>query len=147
VPRIIDLGRDTKVNLAISLHAVDDEIRSRLMPVNKTYGVDELLAACRTYPLAKKRVILFEYILIKDINDTPEQARLLAAKLAGIPSRINLLPYNENEELPYQQPDEETILAFQKVLRDAGYTTLVRQSRGSDISAACGQLAGQAALS
>ncbi|MEN8257963.1 MAG: 23S rRNA (adenine(2503)-C(2))-methyltransferase RlmN [Thermodesulfobacteriota bacterium] len=141
VPRIIDLGCDTKVNLAISLHAADDEIRSTLMPVNKTYGVDELLTACRNYPRAKRRVILFEYILIKDINDSPEQARLLAAKLAGIPSRINLLPYNESEELPYKKPAEETILAFQKVLRDAGYTTLIRQSRGSDISAACGQLA------
>lgn len=143
VPRIIDLGRDSQVNLAISLHAADDEIRSSLMPVNKTYGVDELLAACRTYPLTKRGVILIEYILIKDVNDSPEQARLLAAKLAGLPSRINLLPYNECEELPYARPTEETILAFQKVLRDAGFTTLVRQSRGSDISAACGQLAGK----
>jgi 23S rRNA (adenine2503-C2)-methyltransferase len=145
-PRIVDLGRDAKVNLAISLHAADDHIRSALMPVNKTYGVDELLAACRGYPLGKKGVILVEYILIKDVNDSLEQAWLLAAKLAGIPSRINLLPYNESDELPYAQPAEQTILAFQKVLRDAGFTTLVRQSRGSDISAACGQLAGQADL-
>ena len=144
VPKIDDLGRDVRVNLAISLHAADDATRDILMPVNKSYGVDELLAACRRYPLAKKRVILFEYILIKDVNDSPEQAHLLAEKLKGIPSRINLLPYNESEELPYVKPDEETILAFQKILRDAGFTTLIRQSRGSDISAACGQLAGKA---
>ncbi len=145
-PRIVDLGQDARVNLAISLHAADDDIRSALMPVNKSYGVAELLEACRGYPLAKKGVILMEYILIKDINDSQEQARSLAAKLAGIPCRINLLPYNESEQLSYARPAEHTILAFQKILRDAGYTTLVRQSRGSDISAACGQLAGKAGL-
>lgn len=143
VPRIVDLGRDARVNLAISLHAVDDDIRSVLMPVNKTYGVDAVLDACRDYPLAKKGVVLIEYILIKDVNDSLAQAHGLAAKLAGLPCRINLLPYNESEELPYAQPAEQTILAFQKVLRDAGFTTLIRQSRGSDISAACGQLAGR----
>ncbi len=145
-PRIVDLGRDAQVNLAISLHAANDEIRSAIMPVNKTYGIDAVLDACRSYPLAKKGVILVEYILIKDVNDSLDQARLLAAKLAGIPSRINLLPYNESDELPFARPAEQTILAFQKVLRDAGFTTLVRQSRGSDISAACGQLAGSADL-
>ncbi|NOR11337.1 MAG: 23S rRNA (adenine(2503)-C(2))-methyltransferase RlmN [Desulfovibrionaceae bacterium] len=147
VPRILDLGQDVRVNLAISLHAADDDIRSALMPVNKTYGVDELLAACRSYPLAKKRVILVEYILIKDVNDSQDQARLLAAKLAGISCRINLLPYNECEDVPYAQPAEKIILAFQKVLRDAGFIALVRQSRGSDISAACGQLAGRSSNS
>lgn len=146
VPRIIDLGRRLPVNLAISLHAVTDELRSRLMPVNKRYGLDALLAACRCYPLAKRGVILFEYILIKDINDFPDQARLLAAKLAGIPCRINLLPYNECEELPYGRPPEETIVAFQEILRAAGFTTLIRRSRGHDISAACGQLAGKAGV-
>jgi len=143
VPRILDLGRDARVNLAISLHAADDDIRNILMPVNKSYGVDELLAACRNYPLAKKRVILVEYILIKDVNDSLAQALLLATKLADISCRINLLPYNECEDVPYDRPAEETILTFQKVLRDAGFITLVRQSRGSDISAACGQLAGR----
>jgi 23S rRNA (adenine2503-C2)-methyltransferase len=143
VPRIADLGRAGLVNLAISLHAVDDAIRSQLMPVNRSYGVDRLLAACRDYPLAKKGVILVEYILLRDVNDAPEQARALAARLTGLSCRINLLPYNECAELPYGRPAEETILAFQKVLRDAGYNTLIRQSRGSDISAACGQLAGR----
>ncbi|MBI5556484.1 MAG: 23S rRNA (adenine(2503)-C(2))-methyltransferase RlmN [Deltaproteobacteria bacterium] len=144
VPRIRDLGRDIRVNLAVSLHAPDDQTRSSIMPVNRTYGVDELLGACRGFPLTKKKVILFEYILIKKINDSPEAACLLAAKLQGIPCRINLLPYNESPALPYQRPAEEDILRFQKILRDAGYRTLIRSSRGSDISAACGQLAGAA---
>ncbi|MBC8317221.1 MAG: 23S rRNA (adenine(2503)-C(2))-methyltransferase RlmN [Desulfobulbaceae bacterium] len=145
-PRILTLGQDARVNLAISLHAADDDVRNTIMPVNSSYGVDELLAACRGYPLAKKRIVLVEYILLKDVNDSPDQARLLAAKLVDLPCRINLLPYNECEDAPYSRPAEETILAFQKILRDAGYTTLIRQSRGSDISAACGQLAGQSNL-
>jgi len=144
VPRIRDLGRDIKVNLAISLHAADDETRSSLMPVNKTYNIEELLAACRDFPLGKKKVILFEYILLKGINDSLADARLLAEKFSGIPCRINLLPYNAAAEAgPYSCPESEDILAFQKVLRDAGYNTFIRQSRGADISAACGQLAGK----
>ncbi|HIJ78936.1 MAG: 23S rRNA (adenine(2503)-C(2))-methyltransferase RlmN [Desulfobulbaceae bacterium] len=142
VPRIIDLGRDTKVNLAVSLHAADDDTRSRLMPVNRRHGLDGLLGACRAFPLGKKKVILIEYILIKGINDSSADARLLAEKLQGIACRINLLPYNESAALDYQCPAEETILRFQKVLREAGFTTLIRQSRGADIGAACGQLAG-----
>jgi 23S rRNA (adenine2503-C2)-methyltransferase len=145
VPRIADLGRDARVNLAISLHAPDDATRSALMPVNRSHGIEALLEACRRYPLPRKGVILVEYILIRDVNDAPAQARELAARLVGLPCRINLLPYNESEEVPFARPSEQAILAFQKVLRDAGYTTLVRQSRGSDIAAACGQLAGRAA--
>jgi 23S rRNA (adenine2503-C2)-methyltransferase len=141
VPRIRDLGRDVRVNLAVSLHAADDETRSRLMPVNRTYGMDDLLAACRSFPLPGKKVILFEYILIKGINDAEGDARRLAEKLQGIPCRINLLPYNATKSLDYQCPGEEHILQFQKILRDAGYRTFIRSSRGADISAACGQLA------
>ncbi len=143
VPRIDDLGRDVRINLAVSLHAPDDEKRNLLMPVNRTYPVDELLAACRRFPLSKKKVILFEYILIKGINDSPQDALLLAEKLKGIPCRINLLPFNESEEMTYKCPSEEDILVFQKILRDRGLRTLIRSSRGADISAACGQLAGQ----
>jgi 23S rRNA (adenine2503-C2)-methyltransferase len=141
VPRIRDLGNDIRVNLAVSLHAADDETRSRIMPVNKAYGVDDLLAACRSFPLPGKKVILFEYILIKGINDSADDARKLAEKLHGIPCRINLLPYNATQALHYECPDEEHILQFQKILRDAGYRTFIRSSRGADISAACGQLA------
>ncbi len=144
VPRIRDLGRDIRVNLAISLHAADDATRSRLMPVNKTYNIEELLSACRDFPLGRKKVILFEYILLKGINDSLADARLLAEKLGNIPCRINLLPYNAAAEAgPFACPASEDILAFQKVLRDAGFNTFIRQSRGADISAACGQLAGK----
>ncbi len=144
VPRIDDLGRDIRVNLAVSLHAADDAIRSRLMPVNRTHGLESLLAACRRYPLGKKKVILFEYIMLKGINDSLADARLLAKKLQDIPSRINLLPYNgSGETTGYACPDEAQTLAFQKVLRKAGFNTFIRQSRGADISAACGQLAGK----
>jgi 23S rRNA (adenine2503-C2)-methyltransferase len=142
-PMIRELGNDVKVNLAVSLHAADDATRSRLMPINKTYGVDALLDACRDYPLAKNRVILVEYILLKGINDSLADAELLAEKLRHIPCRINLLPYNQSTSLPYQCPDEKDIKRFQEILRDAGYRTLVRNSRGADIAAACGQLAGR----
>ena len=143
VPRIRDLGRDVRVNLAVSLHAADNETRNSLMPVNRTYPIDELLEACRSFPLGKKKVILFEYILIKGVNDSAVDAELLSQKLQNIPCRVNLLPYNESDVLPYKCPDNRTILAFQKTLRDKGYRTLVRSSRGADISAACGQLAGK----
>jgi len=143
VPRMDDLGRDIRVNLAVSLHAADDAVRSSLMPVNKTHGLESLLAACRRYPLGKKKVILFEYIMLKGINDSLDDARLLAERLRGIPSRINLLPYNGSGDTEYACPDAAQTLAFQKVLRDAGFNTFIRQSRGADISAACGQLAGK----
>jgi len=140
-PRIRELGNDIKVNLAISLHAADDSTRSRLMPINKTHGVEAVLDACRDYPLSKNKVILIEYIMLKGINDAQADAELLAERLQGIPCLINLLPYNQSAGLPYQCPDEEHIKEFQRILRDAGHRTLVRNSRGVDISAACGQLA------
>ena len=143
VPRMDDLGRDIRVNLAVSLHSADDAVRSSLMPVNRTYGLEALLAACRRYPLGKKKVILFEYIMLKGINDSLGDAHLLAEKLHGIPSRINLLPYNGSGDAEFACPDGAQTLAFQKVLREAGFNTFIRQSRGADISAACGQLAGK----
>ena len=143
VPRMDDLGRDIRVNLAVSLHSADDAVRSSLMPVNRTHGLEALLAACRRYPLGKKKVILFEYIMLKGINDSLADARLLAEKLQGIPSRINLLPYNGSEDTGFACPEEAQTLAFQKMLREAGFNTFIRQSRGADISAACGQLAGK----
>lgn len=142
VPGIAALGRDLRVNLAVSLHAADDETRSRLMPVNRTYPLERLLAALRTYPLAKKRVILIEYILIAAINDRETDARQLADRLRGIPCRINLLLYNPANELPFRRPEAERVARFAQVLRQAGYTTIIRASRGDDIAAACGQLAG-----
>ncbi len=141
IPQIEKMPTDLQVNLAVSLHAADNDTRSLLMPINQTYSLDNLLKACRTYPLRPKEVILFAYILIQGVNDSDQEARTLAHKLRGISCRINLLPYNESEELPFKRPRQERIESFQKILRDAGFRTLVRDSRGTDISAACGQLA------
>lgn len=143
VPRIDDLGRDAKVNLAISLHAADDATRDQLMPVNRTYPLAALMEALHAFPLGRKKVILIEYILLAGINDAAEDAERLADLLQGLPCRINLLPYNESEPLPFRSPAPAQVKQFQKILRDHGYLTLVRDSRGGDISAACGQLAGR----
>ncbi|MDD5759601.1 MAG: 23S rRNA (adenine(2503)-C(2))-methyltransferase RlmN [Desulfobulbaceae bacterium] len=143
VPRINDLGQSVRVNLAISLHAADDTTRSQLMPVNRTYPIAMLLQACRDYPLAPGKVILIEYILFQGLNDSEAAALLLVKQLRGIPCRINLMPFNQSEKLPYTCPDQRTIKTFQAILRQAGFTTLIRNSRGADISAACGQLASQ----
>ena len=143
VPKIIELGQNTKVNLAVSLHSVNDSVRSKLMPINNKYPVAELLEACRNFPMPKRKRIMFEYILIKDINDSEADAKMLAQKLKDIPCKINLLPYNESEHLPYRRPSDAAIELFQQILWDAEYTVMVRSSRGADISAACGQLAGK----
>jgi len=138
--KLRQLGEKSSVNLAISLHAVDDESRGKLMPVNDIYPVDTLLAACRDFPMPKRKRIMFEYILLKNINDSDDQARKLAKKLRGIPCKINLIPYNDSPELGYKGSDHKRILAFQDILRRAHYSVFIRNSRGSDISAACGQL-------
>jgi len=143
VPKMCEFGRNVSVNLAISLHAVDDATRNALMPVNERYGIDELLDTCRKYPMPKRRRIMFEYILLAGVNDSDNDAKILAKKLRGIPCKINLLPYNECPELPYKSPPRERLLAFQKILMEAHYSVFIRNSRGSDISAACGQLAGK----
>lgn len=137
------LGEQTDVNLAISLHAVDDTTRNRLMPVNNRYSLEELLQACRDFPMAKRKRIMFEYILLKGINDSDEDAHKLTNLLRGIPCKVNLLTYNESPGIPYQSPSRNRIYAFQKIVRDGGYSVFIRSSRGEDISAACGQLAKQ----
>ncbi|MDR3631761.1 MAG: 23S rRNA (adenine(2503)-C(2))-methyltransferase RlmN [Desulfocapsaceae bacterium] len=142
-PKLKRLGENSTVNLAISLHAVDDATRNQLMPVNTIYPLDVLLDACRTYPMPKRRRIMFEYILLKGINDSDDQALELARKLHKIPCKINLLPYNESPNLPYRSPSPERVLAFQKILLDKHFSVFIRNSRGSDIAAACGQLAGK----
>ena len=143
VPKIIELGEKTKVNLAVSLHSVDDSVRSQLMPINKKYPVAELLEACRKFPMPKRKRIMFEYILIQGVNDSLADAEMLAEKLKGIPCKINLLQFNESGEVDFKRSSDEQIEQFQQTLWDAGYTVLVRSSRGGDISAACGQLAGK----
>jgi len=140
VPRLADLGRDTRVNLAVSLNAADDGTRSRLMPINRTYPLEKLLAACRQYPAAPGRRITFEYILIKGINDSEKDARRLAKLLQPIRCKINLIPYNPHEGCDFDRPSEEVMQAFYKILFDKNYTVIIRRSKGQDISAACGQL-------
>lgn len=140
VPRMIDLGRDTRVNLAVSLNATDDAQRTQLMPINRQYSIADLLDACRRYPLARGRKITFEYILFKDLNDSPDCARRLASLLASVKAKINLIPFNAFPGGEFQRPDQKRIQAFQSMLIKKHFTSIVRYSKGSDIMAACGQL-------
>ena len=141
VPGIEKLGREgLRVNLAISLHAATDEVRTRLMPVNRAFGLAALMAALRRYPLAPRQRIFFEYVLLDGVNDSPEDARQLARLLRGLRAKVNLIPFNDWEGAEFRRPPLPRILAFQSVLLDAGVTTTVRWSKGEDIGAACGQL-------
>jgi len=145
VPKMHIIGTHSSANLAISLHSVRNEVRDKLMPINKRYPVEVLLDACRNFPIPKRKRIMFEYIMLKGINDSLQDARELAEKLRGIPCKINLLPYNECPSLPYSSPSRDDMLRFQDVLINAHYTVFIRNSRGSDIAAACGQLASESA--
>jgi 23S rRNA (adenine2503-C2)-methyltransferase len=127
-------------NLAISLHATTEEQRDALVPINRKYGLKELLDACRRFPLKRRARITFEYVMIKDVNDTPADARRLVALLSGIQGKVNLLPLNEAPGIPFKRPDDARVNAFAKILSDRGVTVSVRKSRGRDIRAACGQL-------
>ena len=142
VPEMIRLGRDITINLAVSLNAADDETRSMLMPVNRRYPLEELLDACRIFPLPNRRMITFEYILINDINDTKRDALRLAKLLSGLRAKVNLIPLNPHEGSSFSPPPIEKILAFQEQLVDRHLTAIVRKSKGQDILAACGQLSG-----
>ena len=141
VSGIEKLGREgLRVNLAISLHAATDDVRERLMPVNKSWNIAALMAALKKYPLAPRQRIFFEYVMLEDVNDSAEQARALARLLRGVPSKVNLIPFNDWEGSTYGRPPLARILAFQSILLNAGVTTTVRWSKGEDIGAACGQL-------
>jgi len=141
VPAIERLGReDLKVNLAISLHAASDEVRSKLMPVNRAFDVETLMAAVKRYPLTSRQRVFFEYVLLDGVNDSPEEAQRLAKLLRGVKGKVNLIPFNDWEGASYQRPPLPRILAFQAILLDSGITTTVRWSKGEDIGAACGQL-------
>ncbi len=141
VPRILELAESKlQLTLSVSLHAPDDETRSRIMPVNRRWPVDELLAACREYYAKTNRRISFEYAMIRDVNDSPEAARLLLKKLRGLPAHVNLIPLNNVEESPLKPSDRAAVLRFQKILEDQGVACTVRRTLGSDIDASCGQL-------
>jgi 23S rRNA (adenine2503-C2)-methyltransferase len=140
--KISSLGRDTKVNLAVSLNATDNKTRDMLMPINRKYPIEKLLEACRRYPLPRGRRITFEYVLLKGINDSLEDARILAQLLRRIKAKINLIPFNPHKGCKYDCPAESTIHGFQEILIKNNYTAIIRHSKGKDIGAACGQLAG-----
>lgn len=141
VPLIERCGRELGVNLAISLHAVTDAVRDTIMPINRKYPIRALLAACRTYPgISNARRITFEYIMLKGINDSPDDARALVRLLSGIPAKINLIPFNAWPGSPFEPSDDATVARFAAIIHRAGYASPVRAPRGRDILAACGQL-------
>jgi len=146
VPEMDSLGRaGAQVNLAVSLNATTDATRDLIMPVNKRYPLKELLAACRRFPLDPRRRITFEFVLLKGINDSEDDALRLTRLLRGIKCKINLIPFNPFPGSGLQRPGDPSVKRFQKILQDHHYTALVRESRGRDISAACGQLRERAA--
>ena len=141
VPMIHRCGAELAVNLAVSLHAVRDDIRDRLVPLNRKYPIAELLEACRTYPgSSNARRITFEYAMLKGVNDSPSDARALVRLLAGIPAKVNLIPFNPWPGAPYECSSDAAIKAFSDIVFAAGYSAPVRTPRGRDILAACGQL-------
>ena len=140
VPKLSDLGRDTTVNLAISLNATDNKTRNMLMPINRKYPLEKLLDACAGYPLLSRRRITFEYVLIKGVNDSIKDAKRLVELLRPIRAKINLIPFNEYEGSEFNRPEESAILNFKETLNKNNYTAIIRHSKGQDISAACGQL-------
>jgi 23S rRNA (adenine2503-C2)-methyltransferase len=141
VPQIEALGNEAGPMLAISLHAVRDDLRDKLVPLNKKYPIKDLLQACRTYPGASNaRRITFEYVMLKGMNDSPAEARELVRLLKGIPAKINLIPFNPWPGAPYECSDWDVIERFSDIVFNAGYASPVRTPRGRDILAACGQL-------
>ena len=141
VPEMVRAGEELGVNLAVSLHAVRDELRDQIMPINKKYPLAELLEACRAYPgRNKSQRITFEYVMLKDVNDSTADARALIRLLDGIPAKVNLIPFNPWPGAPYECSEPEVITRFADILSRAHIATPVRATRGDDILAACGQL-------
>ena len=141
VPEIYRTGEEIGVMLAISLHAVRDELRDELVPINKKYPIEQLMQACRDYPgLSNARRITFEYVMLKGVNDSLEDARDLVRLLKGIPAKINLIPFNPWPGSQYECSDWEQIEIFADFINQAGYASPIRTPRGRDILAACGQL-------
>lgn len=139
-PMIERLGQEIEISLAISLHAVDDEKRSRIMPINKKYPISTIIEACKNYPLGTRRRITFEYLLMGGFNDSDAEAAKLAKLIAPVKSKVNLIVFNPFEGCEFIAPTPERVVAFQDVLAEKRVSSIVRKSRGSDILAACGQL-------
>jgi 23S rRNA (adenine2503-C2)-methyltransferase len=144
VPAIERLATEPLMpNLAISLHATTEEQRDAIVPINRKYTLAQLMEACRTFPLKKRNRITFEYVMLAGVNDTDADARRLVKLLHGVKAKVNLLPLNAADGIPFERPSDERVDAFAQVLADAHITVSVRKSRGRDIRAACGQLAVQ----
>jgi 23S rRNA (adenine2503-C2)-methyltransferase len=141
LPELERLAKEKiQFRLAVSLNASDEESRSHLMPINRRYPLKKVLAVCRNFPLRPRARITFEYVLIDGINDSPQDAKRLIQILQGIPTKVNLIPLNEAPGIPYKRPSEQKTMQFQEILMEAGLTAIVRASKGTEISAACGQL-------
>jgi len=141
VPRIYDLGAEpVRPKLAISLNAPNDELRSRLMPINRKWNLEKLVAAARDFPLRNRENLTFEYVLLDGVNDSAQNARELGELIRGVRAKVNLIALNPGPGIAFQTPDENRVLQFQKILIAAGVPTFIRRPRGRDIYAACGQL-------
>ena len=150
VPKIDQLVKDIDVALAISLHAPNDELRNELVPINKKYPLEQLIAACKRYiekdgNESSRKHMTIEYVMLDGVNDKPEHAQQMIKLLKNLPSKINLIPFNPFPHAPYGRSSRNRIISFQKTLSDAGFVCTIRQTRGDDIDAACGQLVGQVA--
>lgn len=144
VPAMLELRKVSDVALAVSLHAPNDELRDKLVPLNKKYPLKELMAVCREYfKDDNRRSITMEYVMLKNVNDTPAHAKQLIKILNGVPAKMNLIPFNPFPHTDYERSDTKTILQFRDILMLAGLNTTIRRTRGDDIDAACGQLVGQ----
>lgn len=141
VPKIKELGNRITINLSVSLNAPYNELRTRIMPVNKVYPIEKLLAECRKFPLPNRKQLTFEYVLIGGLNDSDDDAMRLADLLKGINCKINLIPFNEAPPIQFSAPDDFRVISFQKILWSSGINARIRKSRGRDILGACGQLA------
>ena len=146
VPELERLGREVTVNLAVSLNATTDELRDRIMPVNKRYPIATLLAALKRFPLPGRRKITIEYVMLGGLNDSLDDAKRLVRLLSDVPSKINLIPFNPHEGADFRPPTREALDAFHRYILDRNFNVITRSSRGDDISAACGQLKGRLAV-
>lgn len=144
VPQIEKLMEETNVTLAISLHAATEELRGRLMPVNRKYSLEQLIDCCRNLPLPRRKRITFEYVLLGGVNDSTADALALCRLLRGVPSKVNVIPFNPHPDSEFYRPSDEAVKRFQQVLFDHKIQVNLRRPRGDDIAAACGQLQGQA---
>ncbi len=140
IPQIKKLGEDSDVNLAISVNGSEDISRSEVMPVNKKWNLEALMQACREFPLPKRRRITLEYVMLAGVNDSDDDARRLIRLSAGVPAKINLIPFNDHPLSDFERPKDERVKSFQTILVNAGRSVFVRRTRGDDIDAACGML-------